>query len=44
MLSQHCYTNDAWIALNDKVYDMTDYGTKHPGGKIIFDFAGKDGT
>lgn len=44
MLSAHKYLNDAWIAINDKVYDITEYGTKHPGGNIIFDFAGKDGT
>ena len=32
------------MALNDKVYDITDYALKHPGGKIIYDFAGQDGS
>jgi cytochrome b involved in lipid metabolism len=32
------------MVLNGVVYDITDYASKHPGGTIIFDAAGKDGT
>ena len=32
------------MILNDKVYDMTMYINYHPGGKIIMNCAGGDGT
>ncbi|KAG4306453.1 hypothetical protein PORY_000441 [Pneumocystis oryctolagi] len=43
-LRLHCHINDAWIALNGKVYDITPYIPFHPGGKEIMKAAGKDGT
>ena len=32
------------MVLNGVVYDVTEYAPKHPGGNVIFDAAGKDGT
>ena len=32
------------MALNGIVYDITDYIKRHPGGIIILEGAGKDGT
>lgn len=26
------------------MYDITNYISRHPGGSIIFDYAGKEGT
>ncbi|OMJ95512.1 hypothetical protein SteCoe_1110 [Stentor coeruleus] len=40
----HKKRNDCWIVLNKKVYDITDYIKKHPGGDVILKSAGKDGT
>ena len=31
-LAQHGSTNDCWIAYKGKVYDMTSYLDRHPGG------------
>lgn len=43
-LREHKKKDDCWMVLNGVVYDITDYTFKHPGGAIIFDAAGKDGT
>ncbi|CAG9311948.1 unnamed protein product [Blepharisma stoltei] len=43
-VEQHNKEGDAWIILNEKVYDMTKYIDYHPGGSIIMQAAGKDGT
>ena len=43
-LRLHNTAKDAWIAINGKVYDMTMYVDYHPGGKIIMNAAGTDGT
>lgn len=44
-LKQHNKINDAWIAIDNKVYDITKYIDKHPGGKnSIYNWAGKDAT
>ena len=34
----------SWIAIKDKVYDVTNFGQEHPGGRIIFTHAGQDAT
>ena len=37
--------NDAWILINNVVYDITYYMNCHPGGKeILIEYLGKDGT
>jgi cytochrome b involved in lipid metabolism len=43
-VSHHNTENDAWIVINGKVYDMTMYVLYHPGGKIVLNAAGQDGT
>lgn len=36
--------NDAWVAINGYVYDVSNFLLYHPGGEVICDFAGKDAT
>ena len=31
----HNNENDAWIIINNDVYDITDFLDEHPGGKMI---------
>ena len=33
-----------WIALYNKVYDITNFAPVHPGGDLIFQYAGRDAT
>jgi hypothetical protein len=33
-----------WTVVNNKVYDITDFLDKHPGGDIVKYCAGRDGT
>jgi cytochrome b involved in lipid metabolism len=41
----HNTTDDCWIIVNAKVYDVTNYLNLHPGGSsILFGYAGKDAT
>lgn len=45
MLKQHNKRDDAWSAINDKVYNVTPYLSFHPGGeKELMRVAGRDGT
>ena len=43
-LEKHNSPQDAWIAVDGKVYDVTKYATIHPGGKKINLGFGKDAT
>ena len=43
-MALHSSTDDAWIAINYKVYDITNYISRHPGGSVIKDGIGKDAT
>ena len=43
-LGKHFSKADAWIALHGRVWDVTKYCARHPGGNIILSAAGKDGT
>eukprot|EP00871_Galdieria_phlegrea_P005879 jgi/Galph1/779/GphlegSOOS_G5572.1 len=44
-VSQHCFRHDAWIVVNGKVYNVTDFLDDHPGGEdVIVKAAGKDAT
>ena len=33
-----------WIIVKGKVYDVTDFAVKHPGGRVIYTYGGKDAT
>lgn len=43
-LALHNRIDDAWIAIKGKVYDVTNFAKRHPGGDIIFTVAGSDAT
>jgi cytochrome b involved in lipid metabolism len=44
-VAKHYVKWDLWVILNDTVYDLTDWVTKHPGGQYpILKGAGKDIT
>jgi cytochrome b involved in lipid metabolism len=44
-LKQHNKRDDAWSAINGKVYNITPYMSFHPGGeKELMRVAGRDGT
>ncbi|KAL8161442.1 hypothetical protein V2J09_012931 [Rumex salicifolius] len=41
--SKHNTRDDCWVVINGKVYDVTKFLNKHPGGAdVFFDVAGKD--
>ncbi|XP_065285606.1 uncharacterized protein [Dermacentor albipictus] len=42
---QHCHQNDLWIVIHNRVYDVTNFLDKHPGGQeILWEHAGRDAT
>lgn len=43
-LSEHRTPGNAWMAYMGTVYDVSDFGEKHPGGSVIFSHAGDDCT
>mmetsp|Transcript_60980 Transcript_60980/g.114987 ORF Transcript_60980/g.114987 Transcript_60980/m.114987 type:complete len:524 (-) Transcript_60980:246-1817(-) len=44
-VANHCSPDDCWVIICDRVYDITDFLSAHPGGRsIIMMFAGKDCT
>ena len=44
-LKVHNGRNDCWIAIENEVYNITDYLEEHPGGmNILLDHAGTDAT
>ena len=44
-VAQHCSLDDCWIVIFDKIYDVTDFLSEHPGGEyIILESAGRDAT
>jgi hypothetical protein len=45
VLKTHNQRDDAWAAINGKVYNITPYLSYHPGGeKELMRVAGRDGT
>jgi len=43
-ISQHNSSEDCWLAINGKVYDVTDYIPSHPAGNTILEGCGTDAT
>lgn len=43
-IAQHNSDTDCWMAIEGKVYNVTDFVGKHPGGKAIINGCGKDAT
>jgi len=43
-VSIHNTSNDCWMVVLDKVYDVTTYIRSHPGGSTILNGCGKDAT
>lgn len=44
-VSQHNRSHDCWIIVQGKVYDVTKWLNKHPGGRrVLRHYAGEDAT
>lgn len=43
-VSKHDKADDCWVVVSGKVYDVTEFVPKHPGGNMIYVNAGKDAT
>merc|ERR1740139_867054 len=44
-VAKHTTKNDCWVILNDRVLNVTNFLSEHPGGELaILTFAGKDAT
>ena len=41
---KHNTRQDCWMVIEDKVYDVTSWIDKHPGGDLILSYAGLDAT
>ena len=43
-IRQHRFIHDGWVAIHGKVYDLTSFIKRHPGGRVIQTALGRDGT
>lgn len=43
-VNQHKSVDDCWMVIKGKVYDVTSWVPKHPGGNLIMNGAGRDAT
>ncbi len=43
-VAQHVFPDDAWLIIDRKVYDVTHYVEKHPGGDKILRNVGGDNS
>lgn len=43
-VAQHSSRDDCWVIISGKVYDVTSYIPRHPGGAMIYVKAGGDCT
>ena len=42
---RHTKPDDAWLVVDDKVYNISNFWKKHPGGQnVIFCYAGMDAS
>ena len=40
----HAAEDDVYVIIRDRVYDVTKFAPTHPGGRVIFTYAGEDAT
>ncbi|KAM6937415.1 acyl-CoA Delta-4 desaturase-like [Xenentodon cancila] len=44
-VQKHCSRNDQWLVINRKVYNITQWAKRHPGGfRVISHYAGEDAS
>ncbi|KAJ3597057.1 hypothetical protein NHX12_003457 [Muraenolepis orangiensis] len=44
-VQKHCHRNDQWLVIDRKVYNVTQWAKRHPGGlRVISHYAGEDAT
>lgn len=44
-LAKHASPKDAWIVVNNVIWDVTEFAPKHPGGsEIVNQYLGQDAT
>ena len=43
-VEKHNNENDCWLVIDGKVYDVTSYIEKHPGGGVIANYCGQEAT
>jgi len=44
-VSKHCDAEDIWMAIHNKVYDVTKFLEEHPGGvEVMLEHAGSEAT
>lgn len=43
-VATHSTQGDTWVVIDRRVYDVSDWAPSHPGGSIIYKFAGVDAT
>uniref|UniRef100_A0AAQ5ZJB4 Cytochrome b5 heme-binding domain-containing protein n=1 Tax=Amphiprion ocellaris TaxID=80972 RepID=A0AAQ5ZJB4_AMPOC len=44
-VQRHCSRNDQWLVIDRKVYNITQWAKRHPGGfRVISHYAGEDAT
>mmetsp|Transcript_107226 Transcript_107226/g.284311 ORF Transcript_107226/g.284311 Transcript_107226/m.284311 type:complete len:717 (-) Transcript_107226:113-2263(-) len=44
-VNRHCVPEDCWVAIDGKVYDLTEFADRHPGGpSVIMSWAGKEAS
>lgn len=43
-IAEHCDASSLWTVVHNEVYDLTDYLPEHPGGNLLLQIGGTDGT
>ena len=44
-VQEHDKRSDKWLVIDNEVYDITEWASRHPGGsKVISHYAGQDAT
>lgn len=44
-VQSHSTKTDQWVVINRKVYNVTEWAKRHPGGfRVLYHYAGEDAT